>query len=336
MKRIILIIGIVIVLIVFVYQVFLKEKKPEFDLVEVVLGNVSQEIFETGQVQKGEKLNLSFGNAGKIEKIYVSVGEEVQANQELAVLDAADLNFQLQEASAAYELAQLNLKKLLEGASSEEVKISQSQLSNAQVAFKNSQDDLQKSFQTALTVLDNSYPSIYNALVFVKRFVITYVNSFDSDTAMIMTARDTIEDIEKATEDNLTALDKNPANENIKASLAVIKDSLEKTFSHLETIRSVVDTSAVYKNKVSTTDRTSLDTLKTNINTALGNVITTQQTIYTAEANVETMRANLQEAENNFDLVAGDPRQIDVDLSSVQAKQALAKLRFYQSIINHC
>lgn len=333
MKKKILIILAVIILIVFVYQVFLKEKKPEFELVDVVFGNVSQEIFETGQVQKGEKINLSFGNSGKIEKFYVAVGDEVESGQELALLDAAELNFQLQEANAAYELAQLNLKKLLEGASAEEVRISQSQLGNAQVALKNSQDDLQKSFQTSLTVLDSSYPSIYNALVFVKQFIASYVNSFDSDTAKITTAKDNIDEIENLVEGNLTALGENPTNENIKASLAIMKDSLEKTFSHLEAIRSVTDTSAIYKNKVSSADRTSLDTLKTNINTALANVITAQQAVYNAEADTETMKANLQQAENNFDLVAGDPRQVDVDLASAQVKQALAKVQYFQSSI---
>jgi RND family efflux transporter MFP subunit len=148
-----------------------------------------------------------------------------------------------------------------------------------------------------------------------------------------MTARDSIEDVEKTTKSNLDALAINPTNENIKASLAIMKDSLEKTFLHLETIRSVVDTAPAYKSKVTATDRASLDTLKTNINTALSNIITTQQAVYSAEASVETMRAKLQEAENNFDLVAGDPRQVDVDLYSTQVKQALTKVQLYQNEI---
>jgi len=333
MKKKILIILAVIVLIVFVYQVFLKEKKPDFKLVDVVFGNVSQEIFETGQVQKGDKINLSFGNSGKIDKFYVAVGDEVKPGQELALLETAELNFQLQEANAVYELAQLNLKKLLEGASIEEIRISQSQLTNTQVALKNSQDDLQKSLQTSLTVLESSYPSIYNSLSFIKQFVVSYVNSFDSDTAKITTAKDNIEESEKSIKDNLIALGSNPTNENIKASLAIMKDSLEKTFFHLETIRSAVDTSAVYKNKVSSADRAYLDTLKTGINTALANIIAAQQAIYNAQANAETMRASLQQAENNFNLVAGDPRQVDVDLASAQVKQALAKVQYFQSAI---
>jgi len=333
MKRQILIIIAAVILVVLVYQVFFKEKKSEFEFTEVVLGTVSQEIFETGQVEKGEKLNLNFGNIGKIEKIYVALGDEVQAGDELASLDATDLNFQLQEVNAAYEVAQLNLKKLLDGATAEEVRTSQAQLNSAQTAFSNSQDALQKSFQTGLAVLGNSYPSIYNALVYVKQFIFDYVNFFDSDTGKIITARDVIEETEQETKVNLDALALNPTNDNIKASLAIMKDSLEKTYSHLEAIRSVVDTSAVYKNKVSTADRTSLDTFKTNVNTALGNIITAQQAIYSAEANVETMRANLQEAENSFNTISGDPRQVDVDLYSAQVKQALARVQFYQSEI---
>ena len=75
---------IVVLLIVIVYQVAFNKKEEALNLVKVARGDLAEEISETGQVQKGEKINLGFKNAGRIENIYVKVGEEVGRGESLA------------------------------------------------------------------------------------------------------------------------------------------------------------------------------------------------------------------------------------------------------------
>ena len=332
-----------------VYRVFLKEKKPEFTLIEVVRGNIVQEIFESGQVKKGEKINLIFENAGKIEKIYANVGDEVKAGQELAKLDTSNLYIQLQEVQTDLELAQLNLNKLLAGASPEEIKVAETQVESAQNALGIAEENLNNSYETAITFLDSSYPEIYNALDFVKEFLGSYVNTSDQDGIKITLARDKIEGteakakiyLEIAKNDSKTRaavngeeedLSSSP-NENIELALSVMKNSLETTFNNLEIIREISDNSAVYRNNVSAADRASLDTLKTNISSALTNVISAQQTISLMKLNVETAKTKLQEAKNNLDLVKAEIRRVDIDLQEAQIKQAGTRVQFYENQI---
>ena len=73
-KKPIIISIIVLLVFVFVYQTFIKKSEPEFTLVSVVRGDVAEEVSETGQVQKGDKVNLGFKNAGRLEAIYAKVG----------------------------------------------------------------------------------------------------------------------------------------------------------------------------------------------------------------------------------------------------------------------
>jgi len=95
-RKIILIIIIAIVVVgVFVYQFFIREKKPEFVLEKVIRGIVLKEVSETGVVKILEETNLGFKNTGRIEKIYVKVGDEVAAGQNLAKLETSQLYIEL-------------------------------------------------------------------------------------------------------------------------------------------------------------------------------------------------------------------------------------------------
>lgn len=331
-RKIVLTIALVVLLIIFFYQVFLKDKSPEFDLVEVARGTVSQEIFETGQIGKGEKINLTFGNAGRIEEIYVEVGDDVERGQELAKLDTADLEIQLQEARISLELAQLNLNKLLAGSSPEEIKVVQSQTENARISFAVAQENLENSYDDALIVLDASYPQIYNALSFIKEFIEEYISVYDQNAKKIMNARTEVSEAEKQAKTYLAvAKEESAESESIDQALSTMRDSLKTTFDGLEVIRAVIDDSVVYKNNVSSSDRTSLDTLKTNANSAMVNIVASQQAISSGKSSLETARTSMEEAENRLSLITAESRQVDIDLYQAQIRQAEARVLLYQN-----
>ena len=332
-KRILIIFASVVAIIV-IYQVFLKEKKLEFDLTEVVQGSVSQEIFETGQIGTGEKVNLAFKNAGRVEGIYVAVGDEVGRGQELAKLDTTDLEIQLQEARISLELAQLNLNKLLAGASLEEIRIAQAQTENVRINLGIVQENLRNSYQAAINVLDASYPQIYNALSFIKEFIGEYVSVYDQDAKEIIETRTEVEAAEGQAKIYLEiAKGAGADDENLDEALSVMRNSLETTFNGLETIRGIINNSAVYRNKVSAADKASLDTLKTNVNGSLVNVIGSQQTISSTKSSLQAAEISLQEAENRLALVTAASRQVDVDLYQAQIRQAEARVRLYENQI---
>lgn len=332
-KKKIIIIAFVFLLIFLIYQVFLKREKEVFDLVKISRGDISQEISESGQVQKGEKINLTFKNSGRIEKIYVKAGDDVSAGQELAKLETSDIEIQLEEAKTSLELAQLNLKKLLSGAKPEEIKIAQTQKEEAQVSLELAKENLKISYETALTVLDSSYPQIYNTNNFIDEFFENYIFFYDDDARKIFSAREKIWSAKEKASEYLEIAKKSSKNEDIEKAVFIMADSLKKTFDSLETTRKIIEESALYSVSVSDTDKDFLDTLKTNINTALTNVINIQQTISSSKLNVETAEKKLKEAEHQLELITSPASQIDVNIYETQIKQAQARVKLYENQI---
>jgi len=330
-KRII--ISIIILLVVFgVYQGFFKKERPTFNLAEVVRGEITQEVSETGQVKKGEEINLSFKNAGRIEKIYVEVGEKVKEGDILAKLDTAPLKIQLQEAKAASDIARAKLNKLSAGPTQEEIKIAQTAVKNSQVALDTARQGLKDAGEDALNVLDDSYLKAYNAFNEVDLIQRTYFTADDQEgikvrenkdkTAAGMTQAKSYLDIAKA----------DSTNEKINTSLSEMKKALEIASDALKIIRETCE-EPTYRNLVSSTNKTSLDTHRGYINTAITNLTNSQQSIISAKFAIESAEGVLQAAEDDLALTTAPARQEDIDLYQAQVAQAQAQVQLLENQI---
>ena len=196
-KKIILLIGgLTLLLIVIFYQLNVKKDNEVFDLFEVVRGNVYQEVSEVGQLKKGEEINLAFKTSGRIERIYVNVGEEIKKWTTLAKMDTRGLEIQLQQAKSDLAIYQAQLDKLLIGASPEEIQKVETAVSNAQISLGNAQqnlidvraeseEDLNAAYEDALNVLDDSYLKIYNAFLVVDSVQETYFYYYDQESIKV-------------------------------------------------------------------------------------------------------------------------------------------------------
>ena len=77
MKKSVVIFFVISAVLAFTLNIYFKKPETKFTLVGVVKENISQEISETGQIKKGEKVTLGFKSSGVIENIYVSIGEKI-------------------------------------------------------------------------------------------------------------------------------------------------------------------------------------------------------------------------------------------------------------------
>jgi len=239
-------------------------------------------VSETGQVKKGEEINLSFKAAGRIEEIYTKVGDGVKSGEKLVKLDIASLFIQLQEVKAALDLAQAKLDKLLIGATPEEIKIAETGVANAQVSLATAQENSDQAFEDALNTLDDSYLKIYNAFNTVDLIQRTYFTSSDQETLRVRENKDKIERAMSRAKSYLDIAKANLDNENIKTALSEMKTGLENTSGALTIVRETCE-EPVYQSRVSSTNKTSLDTQRTYINTALTDITDSQQTISSME-----------------------------------------------------
>ena len=337
MKKVIVISIIIAILVFGVYQIFLKKEELSFDLAEVLMGDISQEISETGMVKKGNGLELGFKNSGRLEKIYVEVGAQVESGQKLAKIETNQLQIQVQEANALLSISQSKLAKLLVGASPEEIQVAETKVANAEISLINAQQnlkdvqadaeqDLKSAYEDALNVLDDSYLKSYNALNSVGLIQRTYFSGNDQDSIKVKENKAQIEQVVEA----------DYQSENTDIDLLEMKKNLEIIFDALKIVREVCEEPS-YRSTVSSADKTSLDNQRTYISTALTNVTNTQQTISstittnesllnTAQAQVSSMQGNLQTAQDERALLIAPPRQQDIDLYQAQVNQAQAQV----------
>lgn len=352
-KKIILIVIVIIVVLGFViYQFFIKKEKPEFVLEKVVNGTVLKTVSETGMVKISEEIKLGFKNAGRIEKILVKVGDVVEAGKELAKIETNQFYIELAEYQAALEVAQADYNKLLAGSSPEEIKVAGAEVANTQAAFNkaeqnlgdvklSAEEDLKQTYQNALNVLDEAYLKIYNAYNTAYNIQQTYFTVSDQEGIKVREKKDIIKNALDQADFYISQAKNSSQNEKTDAALKEIKSFLSETKNALEVIRNMTE-EPLYRNVVSSSDKTSLDNQKSYINTAYSNIVTVQQNISTtkianqtninsSQSEVAIAEAKLEKAKDELALKKAGPRQEDIDLYQAKIKQAQAKVSLLQS-----
>jgi len=332
-KKIILVLILVIFLIIYgVYKGFSKKEKSGFTLAKVLKGNVSQEISVTGTVKQGEEINLAFKNSGRIEKILVKVGDSVKTGEVLVRLDTAQLEIQLQESKASLEIAQAKLDKLLAGSSQEEIKSAETDVNNAQISLTTAEENLSQAYGSALNTLDDSYLKIYNSYNTADSIQRTYFTTDDQDGLKVKENKYLIKSTMDRVKPYIDTAKSDSKNDNIDTALSETKKALDVIADSLGIIRGICE-DPLYRDRVSSTDKTSLDTRRTDINTARTNITTSQQTISLKELSIDSAEGALQVAKDNLAVVKAKPRQEDIDLYQAQVNQAQSELNLLKAQI---
>ncbi|MCK4454082.1 efflux RND transporter periplasmic adaptor subunit [Candidatus Parcubacteria bacterium] len=347
-KNIIIIAVVLIIVVLFGYQKFFRETELPFTLAEVVMGDIFQEISETGEIKKGEEINLSFKSTGIIEKIYVNKGDIVEKGASLVKIDDSQLQIQLKEAQAGLDLYQAKLDKLLAGSSPEEIQVAETAMVNAQISLENARKNLEdvetkaneninQAYEDALNVLDDSELKIYNALNTADSIQRTYFTSNDQESIKVVENRDKIKTALDTVKPYLDEAKLDSKNEDIDIALSEIKKALEDTYDSLKIIRESCE-EPLYRGTVSSTDKSSLDTHRGYINTALTNTVNSQQTISsakitnttninTAQATVSSSEGALKAAQDALAVLLAEPRKEDIILYQAQVNQAKAQVQ---------
>jgi HlyD family secretion protein len=344
------------------YKYFSTEKELPYDFALAERGEIVQKVSATGQIMPAKRLNLQYEIQGKIENIWPSVGDTVKAGQILARLNSDELSAQVLEAKASRDIAKAKLNKLLAGATPEEIKIKETTVENTQIAIENAQvtlknaeqnltdtktdaqNDLDQVYQDALNTLDSAYLKIYNAYNAVDLIQKTYFGVNDQEGIKVRENKEY--KIKEPMDEAKTYLDTaktEPTDQNIDAALSEMKEALSQARNGLANIREVCE-DPVYRDTVSSADKTSLDNHKSYINTALTNVTNDQQAIsstkLTNESNintaqssvdsaknaVKTAQGNLKSAQDQLAQIKASPREEDVALNQAQLDQTEASL----------
>lgn len=347
-KKIIIIIVVVAVISVIVcYFVISKNNKEEYRTAVASMAEVIKEVSETGAVKISERINLSFKYSGRIEEIYVKVGDEVFQGDRLAKLDTDQLYIELAEAQAALAVTQADYNKLLAGSSAEEIQIAKTDVATAQVTLDNAkqnladvqadaEEDLSQAYEDAVDDLDNAYLKIYNASKDIEKIQIDYFNSSDQPSLNFKQSKNTLKDGESESKTYITAAKANYDKNKIDTALSELKQILSEAKDALAVARNMAD-EPEYKNTVPSATKTTIDNHKSYINTVYSEIVSASQTIastkITNESNVNTAKATLasaevglQKAKDQLALKQAGPTQENIALYSAKISQAQAKV----------
>ncbi len=366
----ILIIAAVIGVAYFGYQNFFKEKDQIFSLAEIIQGNILEQVSSTGTIIPVQKIELAFKTAGKINQVLVQVGDKVKAKQDLVKLDDSELYIEKQQSVASLELVQAKLNQLLAGESPEQIEVYETAVKNAEksvqdaeVALKNTQQnledvkslgqiDLDQAYEDVLNILDDAELKSYNVFNTVDLIQRTYFTANDQESLIVKENKNKINDWVSQIEFYIESA-KNQNTENAKdIALLEVNKILNQISNSLTVIRNITE-EPVYRSAVSSTDKTSLDTHRTNVLAVLTAILDTQQTISsikvanqtninialakedTAQSNLNAAQGNLQASKDELALIKADPRETDIALYQAQIKKAEAVLSLIQKQIQN-
>lgn len=147
-KRIWIPLAIVLVIaLLFLLKPNNNAKNTVTDIVKFT--DLKQTILATGQVVSSTDLSLSFNGGGVVKSIKVKVGDKVKAGQILATLDQSSVLANLTSARGALAASNARYNRILEGATSEEISLSQIVLDQTKITQK--------------IIVDNAYQSLLNS-----------------------------------------------------------------------------------------------------------------------------------------------------------------------------
>src|SRR3954470_5836135 len=87
----------------------------------VTQGNIAATLVYSGNVQSRSQVNVVPKITGRVERLYVDIGDEVRQGEVIAELDRAALDAQVQQAEAAVSVAQARLQQTQTGSKAEDI-----------------------------------------------------------------------------------------------------------------------------------------------------------------------------------------------------------------------
>src|SRR4051812_8669071 len=87
----------------------------------VTQGSIAATLVYSGNVQSRSQVNVVPKITGRVERLYVDIGDEVRQGEVIAELDRAALDAQVQQAEAAVSVAQARLQQVQAGSKEEDI-----------------------------------------------------------------------------------------------------------------------------------------------------------------------------------------------------------------------
>jgi len=342
---------IVIIAGIIGYFVFSGNGKVQHKTENVSYGTVIKEVSETGAVKISDKNNLGFNYSGKISRVNIKIGDEVESGQEIARLDSEQQEIELSQYQANLAVAKADYDRLLAGYSAEEIQVAQAQAYNAEITLSNAkqtledsrrsaEQDLEQDYESGLDDLDSAYLNLYNASNDVENIQRDYFSGSDQESLNVKESKNVLLNAVSESKNYIDQAKADGSHDKIDLALNEVKKLLSKAKDALAMVRTMSE-KAQYRNVVSSADKTILDNHKSYINTAYASVVSAQQAISatrldnekninSAQSSVFSAQASLDIAKEQLALKQAGPTKENIELYLAKVIQAEAQVSFSQ------
>jgi len=295
-----------IVIVIIIILIIRSAGGPEVEYIteKVIRGDLVQTVSETGSVKAATDINLNFKGTGTIVEVNVVEGDEVQQNDILARLDAGNLEIQVRQAQANYNMALANYNKLIAGASEEDINVSEESTNNAFIAYENAKRDHEallnkieadiKAYEEAVKNAATSLQDTTNS--YDQTILNSRTNLFTSLTSSLATADHALDIIEVVF--NNKDLEGGFSVENLQAKISadhyydIAREELPKAEDLLDNAKASLVKEDIIK--AATDNLQALDTTKKSLDNTFLALSASTTTFYFNDAELDAYKATVK------------------------------------------
>jgi RND family efflux transporter MFP subunit len=303
--------AILVLILLVLWRVFSGDNKADSVQTEIIKKqDLKQTVLATGQVTSKTDLSLSFNSSGIVSRVNVKVGDKAKQGQVLANLSQQDQVARYTQAQGALAQAKANLQKVVEGASSEEVRV-------AQVAVDNAKATLENTKAQQANLVANAYKALLNSTL-----------SADPGLGNTTTITLTVSGAYNSTGQG-----------QYKIGIYQTVGGIKFQYSGLETGSGIISTSpqplgtrGLYLSFSSTTglgenDSWTIDIPNTQASTYVANYNAYQAALQTQSSAITTAENTLASAQANLDLKKAMARPADLQAAEAQVLSAQGQVQ---------
>ncbi len=328
---------------------FLRDGEEERSVAKAQKGDITREVFETGEAKKGDEISLGFTlEGGELETLHVDEGDDVEKDDSIASLDEEELEISLREARSALSSAQAGLERLLKGATQEEIDSAEASVESAESALETAKENLENTERTVQESLNEVHRNTPHLLSDVHHQVEEMKDDVDKiakehftgiylpETYSARRSRDSIKDSEEIIADyREMVVEKEVDFEEKDEAIEVVREEMKEIIRELDNIIDVAE-SDFYEDRMKETltltpvtsgpehDTQALKMMRREMNSHLDDVSSLKQNVDSVRAETD---AKLSAARGEKNSAEKALREAQKSLANVRAQAPAEEVR---------
>ncbi len=164
-KRPVFFVPAIIILIALIIMIFGLGSDDGHSFIIAEKGSIISEISVTGRVRASQNVELGFERGGKVENVFIEVGDKVFSGQKIVSLSNKDVSAQVLQANASYEAELAKLEEMNRGTREEEIAKVQTAVDNAKRVVEDSENNLEIILEKSEIDLTSDYTALISASI---------------------------------------------------------------------------------------------------------------------------------------------------------------------------